>query len=158
VSAHRAYVGIGANIGDASWNVRRALAALRDLGTLVRRSSLYRTQPWGRTDQAPFVNAVALLETTYDPHALLAAFKAIEVRLGRIAGERWGPRAIDLDLLTYDDRTLDEPGLRLPHPSMGDRAFVLVPLAEIDASYEPLRDALADSALHGVERLAEPTS
>jgi 2-amino-4-hydroxy-6-hydroxymethyldihydropteridine diphosphokinase len=158
VSAHRAYVGIGANAGDPTSNVERALGALAELGIVTRRSSLYRTQPWGKRDQPPFVNAVALLETTYEPHALLAALKDIEVRLGRSVGERWGPRSIDLDLLTYDDLMFDEPGLRVPHPFMRERAFVLVPLAEIDRSYESLRDALSDSALQGVERLVNPAS
>ncbi len=158
MTAHRAYVGIGANAGDPTSNVERAFGALAELGIVARRSSLYRTQPWGKPDQPPFVNAVALLETTYEPQALLAAFKRIEVRLGRRAGERWGPRAIDLDLLTYDDLTLDDHGLRVPHPLMRERAFVLVPLAEIDAVYESLRDALPACALQSVERLAGPAS
>jgi 2-amino-4-hydroxy-6-hydroxymethyldihydropteridine diphosphokinase len=155
VSSHQAYVGIGANIGDARANVRRALDALGDAGMLVRRSSLYRTRPWGKTDQAPFINAVALLETSVAPRVLLAELKDIEVRMGRGVGERWGPRVIDLDLLSYDELNLDEPGLRVPHPHMHERAFVLVPLAEIDARYESLRDALPECELQGVERLAE---
>jgi 2-amino-4-hydroxy-6-hydroxymethyldihydropteridine diphosphokinase len=154
VSEHRAYVGVGANIGDARSNVERAVVLLGEAAVVARRSSLYRTRPWGKTDQPPFVNAVVLLETPHAPRALLAVLEDIERRLGRVPGERWGPRAIDLDLLAYDDLRVDEPGLRLPHRYLPERAFVLVPLAEIDATYESLRDALAPEELQGVERLA----
>lgn len=153
-ATHRAYIGLGANAGDAIAGVRRGLSALGTLGTLAQRSSLYRTQAWGKTDQADFVNAVALLETELSPRELLVALKAIEVRQGRAAGgERWGPRAIDLDILRYDDLEIDEPGLRVPHRDLHRRAFVLVPLAEIDSAYQPWRDALAASELAGVERI-----
>lgn len=151
---HRAYIGLGANAGDAIAGVRRGLSELGTLGTLARCSSLYRTQPWGKTDQADFVNAVALLETELSPRELLVALKAIEVRQGRVAGgERWGPRAIDLDILRYDDLEIDEPGLRVPHRDLHRRAFVLVPLAEIDSAYRPWRDAVAPCELAGVERI-----
>ena len=152
---HRAYVGVGANLGDAAGAVARALDALGLLGTVVRRSSLYRTPPWGRTDQPDFVNAVALLETPRSPRELLDALQALETKLGREPGERWGPRALDLDILTYDAATIDEPGLRIPHPHLLERAFVLVPLAEIDPAYVALRDALAPEEIAGIERLAE---
>jgi 2-amino-4-hydroxy-6-hydroxymethyldihydropteridine diphosphokinase len=152
---HRAYVGVGANLGDAAATVARALDALGLLGTVVRRSSLYRTPPWGRTDQPDFVNAVALLETPRSPRELLDALQALETKLGREPGERWGPRALDLDILTYDAATIDEPGLRIPHPHLLERAFVLVPLAEIDPAYVALRDALAPEEIAGIERLAE---
>ncbi|MEO6836264.1 MAG: 2-amino-4-hydroxy-6-hydroxymethyldihydropteridine diphosphokinase [Candidatus Tumulicola sp.] len=152
---HRAFVGLGANLGDAVENVERALAALGEIGTVLARSSLYRTRPWGKTDQPEFVNAVAQLETNLDPNGLLAALQAIEVRLGRVSGgERWGARVIDLDVLSYDDRCIDEPGLRVPHPRMRERAFVLVPLAEIDSAYASFRDALPASELAGVECIA----
>jgi 2-amino-4-hydroxy-6-hydroxymethyldihydropteridine diphosphokinase len=153
--SHRAYVGVGANLGDAAGTVARALDALGLIGTVLRRSSLYRTPPWGRSDQPDFVNAVALIETQRTPRELLDALQALETKLGREPGERWGPRALDLDILTYDDLSLDEPELRVPHPHLRERAFVLVPLAEIDASYAPLRDALAPTERAGVERLGE---
>lgn len=153
VGKHRAYVGIGANLGDAVRSVERASSELEAFGRVVRRSSLYRTEPWGKTDQPEFINAVVLLETVHEPHALLEGLKAIEMRLGRVAGERWGPRAIDLDLLAYDDREIDEPGLRVPHVHLRDRAFVLVPLAEIDPAYESLRDELTPEQLAGVVRI-----
>ena len=152
---HRAFVGLGSNLGDSAGNVERAIKALAELGNVARRSSLYRTQPWGKTDQPAFVNAAVLLETSLEPRQLLAALKAIEVRLGRVPGERWGPRAIDLDLLAYDDLTIDEPDLRVPHAHLHERAFVLVPLAEIAPSqYAPARDALPKEDLAGVVTLS----
>ena len=161
VTAHRAYVGIGANIGDARSNVERAVDVLGEAGFVARRSSLYRTRPWGKTDQPPFVNAVVLLETPRAPRALLAVLADIEQRLGRRAGERWGPRAIDLDLLTYDDLRVDEPGLRLPHRYLPERAFVLVPLAEIDANIRILARCACAGGVAGcrtARRLSPPRS
>jgi 2-amino-4-hydroxy-6-hydroxymethyldihydropteridine diphosphokinase len=152
---HRAAIGLGANLGDAAATVTRALRELERLGVLLRRSALYRTRPWGKADQPDFVNAAALLETALSPRELLVALQAIEAALGRVAGERWGPRAIDLDLLVYDDASVDEPGLRVPHPHLRERAFVLVPLAEIDPAYAPLRDALPPGERAGVERLED---
>jgi 2-amino-4-hydroxy-6-hydroxymethyldihydropteridine diphosphokinase len=152
---HRAYVGVGSNLGDPEANVRDAIAALGELGAVERTSSLYRTKAWGKTDQPDFVNAVALLETGLNPRSLLIALKAIEAELGRVPSERWGPRAIDLDILTFDDLQIEEEGLAIPHPSMNERAFVLVPLAEIDPSFAPLRDALPVGEIH---RLGEVTS
>ena len=139
---HRVYVGIGSNLGDAEANVRDAIAGLGELGAGERMSSLYRTKAWGKTDQPDFINAVALIETGLNPRSLLIALKAIEVELGRVPSERWGPRAIDLDILTFDDLRFEEEGLTIPHASMNERAFVLVPLAEIDPSFAVLRDTL----------------
>lgn len=157
MTVHRAYVGLGANLGEPAHNVERALAALRDLGAVVRTSSFYRTRPWGRTDQPDFVNAAALLETALGPRELLRAFKDIERRLGRVETERWGPRSIDLDLLAYDALEYHDGDLRLPHPRLRERAFVLVPLAEIDSDYAPARDALPGEELQGVEPLRRGT-
>jgi 2-amino-4-hydroxy-6-hydroxymethyldihydropteridine diphosphokinase len=152
---HRAYVSLGANLGDAAATVATALDALGLIGRVVRRSSLYRTLPWGNLDQPDFVNAVALLETDAAPRELLAWLQALETRLGREPGERWGPRALDLDVLTYDDAAVDEPGLRIPHPHLSERAFVLIPLAEIDSAYEALRDALSPDERAGVKTIGE---
>jgi 2-amino-4-hydroxy-6-hydroxymethyldihydropteridine diphosphokinase len=151
---HRVYVGLGSNQGDSVANVERGLTELARIGSVIRRSSLYRTPPWGKTGQPEFVNAVAQLETTLAPRALLEALKTAEKRLGRIPGERWGPRVIDFDILTYDDLEIDEPGLRIPHRYFRERAFVLVPLAEIDARYESLRDALDPNDLATVRLLS----
>lgn len=151
--SHRAYVGIGSNLGNRVANAERAVTALERLGAIARRSSWYRTQPWGNRDQPWFLNAVVALETELSPRALLDRLHAIEDALGRVRSERWGPRTIDLDLLLYDDATVDEPGLHLPHPQLRERAFVLVPLAEIDAGFGALRDALPESERAGVVRV-----
>jgi 2-amino-4-hydroxy-6-hydroxymethyldihydropteridine diphosphokinase len=152
-NVHHAFVGLGSNLGDSVAQIERALLALGDLGMVSRASSLYRTKPWGKLDQPDFINAVALLETAYSPRELLERLKALEVRLGRVQGERWGPRSIDLDLLAYDDLIVDAPDLQVPHPRLRERAFVLIPLAEIDSRYERFRDALDRSELAAVERL-----
>lgn len=134
--AVRAYVGLGGNLGDARARLRDAFDALARMPStrLLRRSRLYRTPPWGVTDQPDFINAVAELETRLAPRGLLDALLAIERANGRRRGaERWGPRTLDLDLLAYADLRRDEPGLSLPHPRIGERAFVLVPLAELAA-------------------------
>jgi len=151
-----ATIGVGANLGASSTNVERAIEALRDLGVLTARSSLYRSAPWGKRDQPEFINAVARIETALSPHALLAALQAIERRLGRVPGERWGPRAIDLDILLYDDLGFEDDALRIPHRDLFERAFVLVPLAEIDPSFAPWRDALPLVERATVERIVVP--
>jgi 2-amino-4-hydroxy-6-hydroxymethyldihydropteridine diphosphokinase len=150
---HRAYVGIGTNLGDRVANVEQALAALERLGPIIRRSSLYRTAPWGNPQQPWFLNAVVFLETELTPSALLDRLHAVESDLGRVRGMRWGPRTIDLDLLLYDDLEIATPALQLPHPHLRDRAFVVVPLAEIDDRFEALRDSLRASELAGVVRV-----
>jgi 2-amino-4-hydroxy-6-hydroxymethyldihydropteridine diphosphokinase len=128
-----AFVALGSNLDDPSGQVLRAMDELEALsGTRVRRrSSLYRTAPVGEPDQPDFINAVVQIETALDPLELLAALLAIERRHGRVRNSRNAPRTLDLDLLLYDDRTMDAPGLQLPHPRMHERAFVLLPLAEI---------------------------
>ena len=128
-----AYVALGANLGDPKATVLAAFAALANLSEsrVARCSSLYRTAPVGILSQPDFVNAVALLETTLPPEALLDALLDIEARFGRIRRERNGPRTLDLDLLLYDDIELDLPHLTLPHPRLHLRAFVLLPLAEV---------------------------
>lgn len=131
----RAGIGLGSNLGDPGANVRSAIEALGSIGTVVAYSKLYRTKPWGRLDQPDFCNAAAIVETALLPHELLRQLKELEQRLGRTESERWGPRAIDFDILFYDDLQLDEPGLQIPHPRLRERAFALVPLAEIDERY-----------------------
>lgn len=129
------FIALGGNVGDVRATFARAINALCD-GTNVRliaRSSDYRTPPWGVTDQAPFVNAVIAVTTVLTPHDLLKRAQDTERALGRERSRerRWGPRAIDLDLLTYDDLVLIDRDLILPHPHLLERAFVLVPLVEI---------------------------
>jgi 2-amino-4-hydroxy-6-hydroxymethyldihydropteridine diphosphokinase len=137
-----ASIGIGSNAGDAAAHVRGAFERLAQAGTVVARSPLYRTQPWGVTDQPAFVNAAAALDTALGPRDLLAALKRIEAQAGRVATFRWGPRVLDLDILVYDDLRLDEPDLVIPHARLRERAFALVPLADVDPRYAGLRDAL----------------
>lgn len=134
-----AYVGLGANLGDRAATIRRAVALLaRAEGVVVRRvSTLRETEPVGIVDQPRFLNGAVELETTLDPHELLALLLAIERELGRVRdGTRWGPRTIDLDLLVYGDETIAERGLRLPHPLLHERRFALDPLAELAPELE----------------------
>lgn len=132
---HRAYIGIGSNLGPRHATIHAGVRALGNVPGIrvVRLSSIIETDPVGPPGQGPYLNAAAELETTLDPHALLDAMLKVERAHGRdrSAGERWGPRTLDLDLLIYDDLVLDEPGLTLPHPRMRERPFVLRPLAEI---------------------------
>lgn len=132
----RACIGLGANLGHPEQAVRAALLALGALpdSRLLAASRLYRTAAWGRVDQPDYINAAALLDTRLAPEALLGHLLDIERGAGRVRdGVRWGPRLLDLDLLLYGDRSVDVPGLRVPHPHLHERAFALVPLAEIAA-------------------------
>jgi 2-amino-4-hydroxy-6-hydroxymethyldihydropteridine diphosphokinase len=141
-----AYVALGANLGNPTAAVLAAFAALANLpeSRVARCSSLYRTSPVGILSQPDFVNAVAVLETTLAPEALLDALLDIEARFGRVRRERNGPRTLDLDLLLYDDIELDLPRLTLPHPRLHLRAFVLLPLAEVAPDLAiPRRGSLA---------------
>ena len=137
VTGHRsrviAFVALGSNLDDPPAHIRRALGALADLPTtrLVRRSSLSRNPPAGYRDQPDFVNAVAQIETQLQPRELLDQLLAIEQVHGRVRQASNGPRTLDLDILLYGGQTVQEPGLTIPHPRMLERAFVLVPLAEI---------------------------
>lgn len=133
-----AYVALGANLGDPLATVRQALAALGTLprATLQAASSLYRTAPVGLKHQPDFINAVACLETTLPPHDLLTALFSIERDFGRVRSIRNAPRTLDLDLLLWGDAVLHDEQLTLPHPRMAERAFVLVPLAEIAPAIE----------------------
>ena len=129
----RALLGLGANLGDRQDMLTRAVEALAALPRtrVVRVSSLYETAPVGYTDQPDFLNMVAELDTTLSPHALLGSCLGIAAALGRRRTFTNAPRVVDIDLLRYDDRTCADTDLILPHPRMGERAFVLVPLAEL---------------------------
>ncbi len=126
-------LGLGGNLGDPAAAIGAALRLLAERGhvRIEITSSLYRTRPWGPVAQPDFANACALAATDLPPRALLAEVKAVEDLVGRVAGERWGPRAIDIDILFYAGETHDAPDLVIPHQSLFERAFVLVPLAEI---------------------------
>ena len=132
-----------------------ALNALRETGEVRRHSTIYRTRPWGRTDQPEFYNAVAEVATTLSPRTFLAALQGIERRLGRVPAERWAPRAIDLDILTYDDVTIEEDDLHVPHRLLRERAFALVPLAELEERFAQWRDALDPAERESVAALSD---
>lgn len=131
----QATIGLGGNIGDPPQAMAQALRSLeaRDDCRVLAVSRLYRTPPWGKTDQADFFNACALLETSLSAKDLLDLCLSIERGMKRVRIERWGPRTIDIDVLTYGDRQIHEEGLDVPHPRMVERGFVLMPLADIAA-------------------------
>ncbi|MCZ8186629.1 MAG: 2-amino-4-hydroxy-6-hydroxymethyldihydropteridine diphosphokinase [Beijerinckiaceae bacterium] len=128
-----AFLALGSNLGDKVGHLRQAATAIGQLPEtrILARSSIYRTPPWGKTDQDWFANAALSVETALAPEALLEAVLEIERRLGRVRRERWGPRIIDIDVLTHGDAVRTTDSLTLPHPALTERAFVLVPLNEI---------------------------
>jgi 2-amino-4-hydroxy-6-hydroxymethyldihydropteridine diphosphokinase len=158
-----AIIALGGNVGDVRATFAKAIAHVCGMaqGALVARSSDYATPPWGDEDQAPFINACVEIETGLDPHALLFVMQKVEQKFGRTRTKerRWGPRTLDLDLIAYDDVALQEADLTLPHPRLFERAFVLVPLAEIAPDRMiggiRVRDALASVSTQGIERLPD---
>ncbi|HEY4845279.1 MAG TPA: 2-amino-4-hydroxy-6-hydroxymethyldihydropteridine diphosphokinase [Candidatus Dormibacteraeota bacterium] len=130
----RVWLALGSNLGDRGGYLRAAREALPDAGiTMVRASRVAETDPVGIRDQPRFLNQVLEVETSLEPRPLLHAVKAVEQQLGRVTRERWGPREIDIDILRYDGRTVDEPGLHIPHPELQNRPFLLDLLQELDA-------------------------
>jgi 2-amino-4-hydroxy-6-hydroxymethyldihydropteridine diphosphokinase len=129
----KAYLALGSNLGDRLEHLGEALRLLdgTDGVDVVRSSRIYESDPVG-PPQPAYLNAVIEVETTRSPRELLEACRAVEDALGRVRAERWGPRTIDVDVLTFDERTVDEPDLQIPHPRMHERGFVLVPLRELD--------------------------
>ena len=130
----KVFVALGSNMGEREENIRRALELLSQLPDteLVRASSLYDTEPVGEVEQPNFLNAVAELDTDMAARQLLWNLLLIEKRLGRVRTQKWGPRTIDLDLLLFGDQVIDEDDLRVPHPELIRRSFVLTPLAELE--------------------------
>jgi 2-amino-4-hydroxy-6-hydroxymethyldihydropteridine diphosphokinase len=142
----RVALGLGSNLGDKRGNIANALSALHAGGArILTRSGDYRTEPWGPVAQDWFVNACAVAETDLAPDDLLALCLRVERELGRIRETRWGPRVIDIDLLTYDNLAVNTPSLTLPHPYLAERAFVLVPLAEIAPDLKLGQTTVADT-------------
>ena len=141
----RVYLSLGGNLGDPAKAMGAALRILdEDPSTeVVKVSSLYRTPPWGKTDQPDFLNAAAEIETGLSPRELLDLCLEAERRLKRVRQERWGPRLVDIDIVVFGDRRINEAGLDIPHPRMLERAFVLVPLAEIAPDFMVEGDSLA---------------
>ena len=130
----KAYVGLGSNLGEREAMIRLALDDLARMPgtTLLRASSLYDTEPMGEGEQPNFLNAVVQLDTELTARQLLWNLMLIEKRLGRVRTQKWGPRTMDLDLLLFGDQVIEEPDLRVPHPELVRRSFVLVPLVELD--------------------------
>ena len=131
--AFDAILGLGTNLGDRAGNIEEAIRLLTADGSVrvVARSKLYRSAPWGVTDQDWFVNACVAVQTQLSPHALLAQCQAVENEMGRVRTLKWGPRIIDVDILTFGDLKIADPDLSVPHPLIAERAFVLVPLRDV---------------------------
>jgi 2-amino-4-hydroxy-6-hydroxymethyldihydropteridine diphosphokinase len=151
----RAYVGLGSNLGDREATIRAALAELAaaDAVELVAVSALVETEPVGYLDQPRFLNGAAALETSLSARALLDLLLAVEARFGRDRGAvpAQGPRTLDLDLLLYGDDEIDEPGLRIPHPRLHERAFALGPLAELDPALDVPGKGSVETLLAGLD-------
>jgi 2-amino-4-hydroxy-6-hydroxymethyldihydropteridine diphosphokinase len=158
MSMHTIYLALGTNLCNRSENLRAALDALPPSIVIRRSSPIYETPPWGLTDQPAFLNMVVCGETDLEPAALLQHLKHLETELGRVPTIRWGPRLIDMDILFYDNLVLNAPGLTIPHPRLHERAFVLVPLADLAPDLvhpvlgKPVRDMLAAVDTTGVKR------
>jgi len=156
-----ALLGLGGNLGDVRSTLDRAVAVFCDGHDvrLIARSSDYRTAPWGVTDQPPFVNLALAVDTTLTPRALLDRALSVEAMFGRDRAreQRWGPRILDIDIIAFDGLEMNENGLTLPHPRLFERAFVLVPLAEIVPDRKikgiAIKDALAKLDAGGIEKL-----
>jgi 2-amino-4-hydroxy-6-hydroxymethyldihydropteridine diphosphokinase len=156
-----ALIGLGGNVGGTREILNQAIAMFCDgeQVRLISRSSDYRTKPWGVSDQPPFINICLSVETILDPRNLLSRAQEVERAFGRDRSkeQRWGQRAVDIDILTYDDLTLADEDLTLPHPRLFDRAFVIVPLAEIVPEHfisgVRIRDAVTQVDRTGIEKL-----
>ena len=147
MSRHIIYIALGGNLGNRVSNLRAAIRQMSEAGlVIVAESYIYETEPWGYADQPAFLNMVVEAETSLGPDALLVLLKELEKGLGRQETFRNGPRLIDLDILFYDDLVLDSPPLVIPHPRLHERAFVLVPLADVAPDH--LHPVLGETVLH----------
>jgi 2-amino-4-hydroxy-6-hydroxymethyldihydropteridine diphosphokinase len=159
-----ALIALGGNVGDVRATFQKAIANICGMtqAALLARSSDYLTPPWGEAEQASFINACIEIDTPLDPHALLFTLHKIETKFGRDRAkeQRWGPRTLDLDLIAYDEVSIEKPELTLPHPRLFERAFVLVPLAEMSPDRviggRGVASALAGLSTEGIERLPDP--
>lgn len=153
-STHRVYLSLGSNLGDRSGNLSRGLERLSEFGNIDKISHRYETEPVGYLDQPDFLNLVCSFTTELEPAELLRRIKLVEREMGREESFRNAPRPIDIDILLYDDIVLDTPYLTIPHPRMSERAFVLVPLAEIAPD---LVHPVLNLAVHQMKELADQT-
>ncbi len=150
---NQSYIALGSNIDEPIKNVQRAISELGKTNKVIASSSFYLTKPWGYLDQPDFINAVILIETIFSPYALLGQLQALEKHMGRERTIHWGPRSIDLDILTFNDETIVEPDLVIPHPHMLERAFVLAPLSEINSDYLEAYLKLSNESRNEIQRL-----
>ena len=155
------YIALGSNLGDRAANLRESVRRLPPLVTVLAQSPVYRTKPWGYTDQPDFLNQVIFAETACTPEELLAHLKEIEIRVGRTPTFRYGPRVVDLDILFYGDAVLTLPDLEIPHPRIAERAFVLIPLNDLNpglrhpVTRRTVREMLAQVDASGVVRFSD---
>jgi 2-amino-4-hydroxy-6-hydroxymethyldihydropteridine diphosphokinase len=158
---HTVYIALGTNLGDRPANLRAAIRSMPPAVRVLAESHVYETPPWGYEDQPAFLNMVFKAETKLGPEALLGYLKQLEVKLGREQNFRWGPRLIDLDILFYDDLVLNSPPLVIPHPRLHERAFVLVPLADVAPDLihpifkRSVREFLAEIDPQGIVRFGD---
>lgn len=154
------YLSLGSNIGDRMQYLKNAIKQLSAQLSEVKASSVYQTKPWGKTGQPNFLNMCLMAQTNALPQDLLKKIKLIEKHLGRSSSEKWGPREIDIDILFYDDLIIKEDGLAIPHPEIAARAFVLVPLAELNPDLlhpiknQPIAELLKNLETTGIEKYA----
>jgi len=157
---HTVYLALGSNLDDRLANLKQAISALTPQMEVKAKSKVYETPPWGYADQPRFYNQVVRAKTYLEPEPLLKHLKRLEVALGRKESFPNGPRLIDIDILFYDDRVLNTPTLVIPHPHLHERAFVLLPLMDIDPDLvhpvtgKSVRDMLAACSLEGIEKVA----
>lgn len=156
---HIVYLALGSNLGDRLANLKQAIAALTPQLDVKAKSQVYETLPWGYEDQPKFLNQVVKAKTYLEPEPLLKHLKRLEVALGRQESFPNGPRLIDIDILFYDELILYSPSLVIPHPRLHERAFVLLPLMDLDPELihpinkKSIREMLADCSLEGIEKV-----
>lgn len=160
--SHSVFIALGSNLGDRHANLQAAIQALPPAVRVLRRSPIYETKPWGYLDQPDFLNLVVQAETRLSPQKLIAYLKGLETTLGREDTFHYGPRLIDLDIIFYDDLVLEHENLSLPHPRLAERAFVLVPLADLapekihPVTKKTVSELLSEIDAHGVRAFVNP--
>jgi 2-amino-4-hydroxy-6-hydroxymethyldihydropteridine diphosphokinase len=145
------FLGLGSNLGDREVHLQRAIALLEEdeCVQIKKKSTVIETEPIGHTEQGAFLNQVIQIETSYDPYSLLQKCLKIEKSSGRIREEKWGPRTLDIDILFFGETVLQSDGLKIPHPEVSNRAFVLLPLAEIAPTFQhPVSGQQIEAMLH----------
>ncbi|HBY07784.1 MAG TPA: 2-amino-4-hydroxy-6-hydroxymethyldihydropteridine diphosphokinase [Chloroflexi bacterium] len=152
------YIALGTNLGDRLANLQSAIRQMPPEVTILAQSPIYQTPPWGYADQPDFLNQVVMAETNLPPQALLDYLKALEVRVGRTPTFRYGPRVVDLDILFYGDLIYAQAGLQIPHPKLHERAFVVIPLYDLNPDFrhpltgQTIREMRSSLDLTGITR------